>query len=88
MKILLPTEEQFSLKIKRKICIFLGSPSTIVANLLQVSKFGSTGAAESLKIGINSIFSKKGIFEIKHYTEKLVPITINGALSIPVSITA
>ena len=60
--------------------------SCLLGNL-EVSKFGSIGA-ESLKIGIDSIFSKKGTFEIKHYTEKLVPITTNGALSIPVSITA
>ena len=41
-------------------------------------KFGGTGA-ESLKIDINRIFSKKGTFEIKHYIEKLILITTDGA---------
>ena len=67
----MPTEEHSSLKIKGKTCILLGSPATVAANLLQMSKFRGTGA-ESLKIGIDSIFSKKGTFEIKHYTEKVV----------------
>ena len=40
-------------------------------------RFEGTGA-ESLKIGINSIFSKKSTFEIKHYIEKLVSITTDG----------
>ena len=48
------------------------------ANLLQMSKFGGNGD-ESLKIGINNIFSRKATFEIKHYIEKLVSITTNGA---------
>ena len=74
----MPTEEHSSLKIKGKTCILLGSPATVAANLLQMSKFRGTGA-ESLKIGIDSIFSKKGTFEIKHYTEKVVSITTDGA---------
>ena len=41
-------------------------------------KFGGTGA-ESLKTDIKSIFSKKGTFEIKHYIEKLILITTDGA---------
>ena len=49
----------------------------MAANLLQMSKFGGT-SAESLKIDINSIFSKEGTFGIKHYTEKLVSITTDG----------
>ena len=51
---------------------------TMSANLLQMSKFGGNGD-ESLKIGINNIFSRKATFEIKHYIEKLVSITTNGA---------
>ena len=49
----------------------------MAANLLQIMKFRGTGA-ESLKIGIDSIFSKKGTFEIKHYTEKVLSITTNS----------
>lgn len=37
----------------------------MAADLLQMSKFGDTGA-ESLKTRIDGIFSKKGVFEIKH----------------------
>ena len=62
----LPTEEHFSLKIK-----------SLKSNFLEISKFGETGG-ESLKININSIFSKKDTVEIKYYIEKLVSITTDG----------
>ena len=45
----------------------------MAADLLQMSKFGDTGA-ESLKTRIDGIFSKKGVFEIKH-VKKLVSLT-------------
>ena len=74
----LPIEEHINLKRKIKNYVFPGSSATTAVNILQIVKVGGT-VTESLKPDINGIFSKKGKSKIKHYIEKLVSITMDGA---------
>ena len=57
---------------------FKGEPTTMVADLLQMSRYGGTGA-EALKNGIDKIFEKEGHLPIQNYDEKMVSFTSDGA---------
>lgn len=57
---------------------FLGKPTYLVANLLNMSDYGGTGA-EALKSGIDHIFSKDGTVPCSNYTTKMVGATSDGA---------
>ena len=48
---------------------FKDEPTTMVADLLQMSRYGGTGA-EALKNGIDKIFGKEGHLSIQNYNEK------------------
>ena len=50
----------------------------MVADLLQISKYGGTGA-EVLKNRIDKIFEKEGHLSIQNYNEKMVSFTSDGA---------
>ena len=50
----------------------------MVADLLQMSRYGSTGA-EALKNGIDKIFEKEGHLPIQNYKEKMVSFKSDGA---------
>ena len=50
----------------------------MVADLLQMSRYGSTGA-EALKNGIDKIFKKEGHLPIQNYNQKMVSFTSDGA---------
>ena len=57
---------------------FKGEPTTMVADLLQMSRYGSTGA-EALKNGIDKIFKKEGHLPIQNYNKKIASFTSDGA---------
>ena len=57
---------------------FKGEPTTMVADLLQMSRHGGTGT-EALKNGIDKIFEKEGHLPIQNYNEKMVSFTSDGA---------
>ena len=57
---------------------FKGEPTTMVADLLQLSRYGGTGA-EALKNGIDEIFEKEGHLLIQNCNEKMVSFTSDGA---------
>ena len=50
----------------------------MVAYLLQMSRYGGTGA-EALKNGIDKIFEKEGHLLVQNYNEKMVSFTSDGA---------
>ena len=50
----------------------------MVADLLQMSRYGGTGA-EALKNGIDKIFEKEGHLPIQNYNEKMVSFMSDGA---------
>ena len=50
----------------------------MVADLLQISKYGGTGT-EVLKNRIDKIFEKEGHLSIQNYNEKMVSFTSDGA---------
>ena len=57
---------------------FKCKPTTMVADLLQMSRYGSSGT-EVLKNGIDEIFQKEGPLPIQNYNEKMVSFTSDGA---------
>ena len=57
---------------------FNSEPTTMVADLLQMSRYGGTGA-KVLKNGIDKIFEKEGHLPIQNYNEKMVSFTSDGA---------
>ena len=50
---------------------FKGEPTAMVADLLQMSRYGGTGA-EALKNGINKIFEKEGHLSIQNHNKKIL----------------
>ena len=50
----------------------------MVADLLQMSRYGSTGT-KALKNQIHEIFKKEGHLPIQNYNEKMVSFTSDGA---------
>ena len=48
---------------------FKGEPTTMVADLLQMSRYGGTGA-EVLKNGSDKIFEKEGCLSIQNHNKK------------------
>ena len=57
---------------------FKGEPTTMVADLLQMSRYSSTGT-KVLKNQIHEIFKKEGHLPIQNYNEKMVSFTSDGA---------
>lgn len=55
-----------------------GVPVYFVASLLEMSEFGGADA-ESLKMGIDSVFGDNGSVPLKDYNTKLVSATSDGA---------
>ena len=53
---------------------FKAEPITMVADLLEMSRYGGTGT-ETLKNGINKIFEKEGHLPMQNYNEKMVSFT-------------
>ena len=56
---------------------FKDEPTTMVADLLQMSRYGGTGA-EALKNRIGKVFEKGGHLPIQNYNKKMVSFTSDG----------
>ena len=57
---------------------FKGKPTTMVADLLQMSRYGGFGA-EALKNRIDKIFEKEGLLLIQKNNKKMISFTSDGA---------
>lgn len=55
-----------------------GGPAYLMASLLQMSKFGGTGA-QATKDAIDSVFKEGGILELNDFVHKLIGSTADGA---------